>query len=60
MKNKYYWVVQGNYGYGHGWEDLTAGTYLEAKEDLKAYRKNDPSAIYRMRQKKEVENESKS
>lgn len=37
------YVVQGNYGYGHGWEDVAASeTYKEAKDDLKAYRENSP------------------
>lgn len=39
------YVVQGNYGYSHGWEDVTASeTYKEAKDDLKAYRENSSGA----------------
>lgn len=39
------YVVQGNYGYGHGWEDVTAEeTYREARQRLKEYRENSPGA----------------
>lgn len=42
------YVVQGNYGYGHGWEDLTAErTWKEAKEQLRTYRENE-SAPFRV------------
>lgn len=42
-------VVQGNYGYGHGWEDLTASeNYKEARADLKAYRENDGYGSHRL------------
>jgi len=35
-------VVQGNYGYGHGWEDVTAeGTRKEALARLREYRANE-------------------
>ena len=37
-KYEYLWIVQGYYG---RWEDLTAGTWLEARTDLKAYRDNE-------------------
>ena len=37
-KYEYLWIVQGYY---QKWEDLTAGNYKEAKEDLKAYRENE-------------------
>lgn len=37
-------IVQGNYGHGHGWEDLTSSTdYREARASLKDYRENDPA-----------------
>jgi len=43
-------VLQGNYGYGDGWED--EGAYLatsegrkEARADRKAYRENSPGAV---------------
>lgn len=38
-------VIIGDYGYGHGWEDLTASeSYKSAIADLRAYRKNDSYA----------------
>ena len=38
-------VVQGNYGYGHGWEDVDASdTRAEARTALKEYRANSPGA----------------
>ena len=40
-KYEYITVLQGNYGYGHGWEDLCAGTRKEVRADLKAYRENE-------------------
>jgi len=54
-KYVYLYVVQGNYGYGHGWEDLTASTiYKEARNDLKAYRVNSPEGRYRLIQRREL------
>lgn len=39
------YVVQGNYGYGHGWEDVSASqTRAEARADLKAYHANSPGS----------------
>ena len=36
------YIVQGNYNYGDGWEDLTSEvTRKEAKERLKEYRENE-------------------
>ena len=36
------YVLQGNYGYGHGWEDLTAeNTLTEIRQRLKEYRENE-------------------
>lgn len=36
-------VVQGNYGYGHGWEDVASeDTRNEARERLREYRENSP------------------
>jgi hypothetical protein len=41
-KYLYLYVVQGDYGYGHGWEDLTASeSYREAFDDLRGYRFHD-------------------
>lgn len=40
-------IVQGNYG--QGWEDVTASLdYREARNDLKAYRKNCPEYAHRL------------
>ena len=48
-KYEYLFVVQANYGFGDGWEDLCASPERkEAKEDLKAYRVNAPGTPYRM------------
>lgn len=52
MKRQNKWViehiVQGNYGYGHGWEDETAEeTRKEALQRLCEYRENGPGA-YRL------------
>ena len=45
-KYLYLFVVQGDYGYLHGWEDLAASeSYKSAIADLLAYRKNDSYAI---------------
>jgi hypothetical protein len=36
------YVLQGNYGYGHGWEDLTAEeTRKECRERLREYQENE-------------------
>jgi len=58
--NKYLYlrVVQGNYGYGHGWEDVAASEdFREARADLKAYRVNDPGNPYRMIKRRELNEE---
>lgn len=42
-------VVQGNYGYGHGWEDLCESeSYREARDWLKDYRHNERGYPHRM------------
>lgn len=42
-------VVQGNYGYGHGWEDVTADkTRTECLARLREYRENEPGVPFRM------------
>ena len=52
-KYLYLYVVQGNYGYGHGWEDEAASeSYKEARSDLRDYRNNGPGA-YRMIERRE-------
>jgi hypothetical protein len=53
-KTKDIWVVQGNYGYGHGWEDVTAAeTWKEAKQNLREYRENEnaPFRVIRRRER---------
>lgn len=42
--------VQGNYGYGHGWECVTSeATKAEASERLREYRENEPGVPFRVR-----------
>ena len=53
-KTKLIHVVQGNYGYGHGWEDLTAAeTRKEALTDLRAYRDNERGTPFRLIRRRE-------
>jgi hypothetical protein len=41
-KYEYIFVLQGNYGYGDGWEDLIAeDTLREIKQRKKEYRENE-------------------
>lgn len=42
-KTEVLYVVQGDYGYGDGWEDVTASlNYAEVLRDLLTYRKESP------------------
>jgi len=51
----YLFVIQGNYGYGDGWEDLTAAEdYREARGYLKDYRENEPDVSHRMINRREL------
>lgn len=50
-KYEYYHVLQGNYG--QGWEDLTAGTYPEVRQNLKEYRENEGGS-YRIINRREL------
>jgi hypothetical protein len=52
-KYLYVWIVQANYGYGDGWEDVGGGTFKEALSDIKAYRINAPEHRYRMIRRRE-------
>jgi hypothetical protein len=53
-KTKDIWVVQGNYGYGHGWEDVNAEeTWTDAKRSIREYRENEPGVSFRVRKKRE-------
>lgn len=58
MRNRkydYLFVVQGNYGFGHGWEDLCASTVKsEARANLKDYRLNEVGIPHRMIQRREL------
>ena len=48
-------VLQGNYGYGHGWEDLCQSEdRREMREDLRAYRENAPEYQYRIIRRREL------
>lgn len=53
-KTRTIWVVQGNYGYGHGWEDVTAAeTWKETKDYLRDYRANEPGVPFRAIRRRE-------
>ena len=47
------WELQGNYGFGHGWECLTRGTHAEVKQNRKEYRENEPATPLRVVRKRE-------
>ena len=48
-KTKDEYVLQCNYGYGDGWEEvLTEETFAEAKKQKKAYEKNMPQYPYKI------------
>ena len=56
MSNKYtyLWVLQGNYGYGDGWEDLTASeVHCEIRQNWREYRDNEGGS-YRIIQRREL------
>lgn len=47
------WTIQGNYGYGHGWEDLCSeDNRKEARERLKEYRDNEPGTPHRIEKRR--------
>lgn len=53
-KTRLSWVVQGNYGYGHGWEDVTAAeNWKEAKGYLRDYRENERGTPFRVIRRRE-------
>ena len=57
-KYSYLYVLQGNYGYGHDYEDLTAAeSYKEIRQNLKEYRENEVGN-YRVIKRREL-NEAK-
>ena len=48
------WVIQSNYGYGHGWEDTTEEeTRAEAVAQVKCYRENQPEYPHRIIKRRE-------
>lgn len=54
-KYTYLYVLQGNYGYGHGWEDLTAAeTHKEICSYRKDYRENEPGTPLRVIRRREL------
>lgn len=43
------WEIQGNYGYGHGWEAVTTETSRDAaRETIRLYRENEPGVPFRI------------
>ena len=53
-KTRDYWDIEGNYGYGDGWEAVTAeDDRKQARERLKEYRENEPGTPFRIRKKRE-------
>lgn len=54
-KYQYLYILQGNYGYGDGWEDLTASEdRRDMQADARAYRENAPEGIYRIVKRRET------
>jgi hypothetical protein len=54
-KYVYLWVVQGNWGYGDGWEDLTASELaMEAFQDESAYNMNSDTGTFRIIKRREL------
>lgn len=51
-KTRFYWDIEGNYGFGDGWECVTAAATLkEARQHLREYRENEPSGSYRLKKR---------
>jgi hypothetical protein len=63
-KFSYLLVLQGNYGFGHGWEDLSAedkaqtGAWKRVKQTAKEYRENE-GARYRIIERREANSNAK-
>jgi hypothetical protein len=58
-KYSYIKVLQANYGYGHGWEDVCAEeSHKEAQARLKEYRENMPEYPYRIISRRELNENS--
>jgi len=60
-KYRYLAVIQGNYGYGHGWEDESQysgpARTREARRDIKEYRLACQDASYRIVERRELNEE---
>jgi len=53
-KYLYLFVLQGNYGYGHGWEDLSASeSWKETRNTLREYNENE-GGNYRIVHRREL------
>lgn len=53
-KYTYLWVLQGNYGHGHGWEDLTAEeSWREIRQRRREYEQNE-GGHYRIIHRREL------
>jgi hypothetical protein len=53
-KTRLVFVVQGNYGYGHGWEDVTAEeSSKEARDRIREYRENERGVPFRLIRRRE-------
>jgi hypothetical protein len=60
-KTRDYWAIGANFGYGHGWEEVTAADrFSEARQLLKNYRENDPQHHYSIKLKREKIEENPS
>ena len=57
-KYRYLAILQGNYGYGHGWEDLSAedlhnpGAWRRIRQTRREYRENE-GGLYRIIERRE-------
>ncbi|HIK62249.1 MAG TPA: hypothetical protein EYF98_16350 [Planctomycetes bacterium] len=53
-KYRYLWVLQGDYGYGNGWEDLCASeSNSETRQHLREYQENEGGS-YRIVKRREL------
>jgi hypothetical protein len=53
-KTRPIWIVQGNYGYGQGWEDVTAEEdRKEARDRIREYRENERGVPFRLIRRRE-------
>lgn len=47
-KFEYVTVLQADYGYGHGWEDIGEGTSQAMRKEKREYLENAPEFRYRL------------